>query len=83
MTQKKKLLTYNTEKSPLVDEFFTGIESGMQSHYMREAIEFYMKYKTKIYADMDRKIGATSSVKESNDMNDKYLESILWYLSNS
>jgi len=45
MTQKQKLLTYNSEKAPLVEKFFNSMGHGMQSHYMREAIEFYMKYK--------------------------------------
>jgi len=43
--KKQKLLTYNPIKHPLVDKFFDSIDGGMQSHYMREAIEFYMKYK--------------------------------------
>lgn len=48
MTQKKKLLSYNTEKHPLVAKFFDEIGSGLQSHYIREAIEFYIKYRDSI-----------------------------------
>lgn len=48
MVKKQKLLTYNAEKSPLVEQFFNSLDRGMQSHYMREAIEFYIKYKDKV-----------------------------------
>lgn len=45
MSLKKKLLTYNSIKNPIVDDFFNSLDKGMQSHYMREAIEFYMQHK--------------------------------------
>lgn len=46
MTTKKKLLSYNTIKHPLVAQFFDELEdTNLASHYVRQAIEFYQLHK--------------------------------------
>lgn len=46
MTTKKKLLSYNTIKHPLVAQFFDELEdTNLASHYVRQAIEFYQEHK--------------------------------------
>ena len=49
MTNKKKLISYNTIKHPLVAQFFDELEDTyMASHYVREAIEFYQQHKNNL-----------------------------------
>ena len=46
MATEKKLISYNTEKHPEVSDFFEELEdTNLTSHYVREAIKFYKKYK--------------------------------------
>lgn len=46
MTTKKKLISYNTIKNPLVAQFFDELDNtNLASHYVREAIEFYQQHK--------------------------------------
>lgn len=46
MSTKKKLLSYNTIKHPLVAQFFDQFEdTHLASHYTREAIAFYQQHK--------------------------------------
>ncbi|WP_186673510.1 hypothetical protein [Sporosarcina sp. BP05] len=46
MTTKKKLISYNTIKHPLVAQFFDELEdTNLASHYVRQAIEFYQQHK--------------------------------------
>lgn len=46
--KERLLLTWNEQKHPEVVEFFNSIEQGLYSHYVREAIKFYMKHKNRI-----------------------------------
>lgn len=41
------LFTWNEKKHPEVVEFFDQIEEGFYSHYIREAIAFYVKHNLK------------------------------------
>lgn len=62
VAKKQKLLTYNPIKHPIVDKFFDDIDGGMQSHYMREAIECYMKYKHSDLEPIEKPYHSTSAV---------------------
>lgn len=87
MKQKKKLISYNSEKSPIVNQFFESIDKGMQSHYMRKAIEFYVKYNKEIIKTIkedNKSITSVKNIKNNKNLksfDDKFLESILWYIS--
>lgn len=77
MKQKKKIFSYNTKKHPIVDRFLNDIESGMHSHYIRKAIEFYVENHDNIRVFSNKK----NSFIQKNDMDKKIFDSILWYLS--
>lgn len=51
------LFTWNEKKHPEVVEFFDQIEEGFYSHYIREAIAFYVKHHRN-----DKQPPATSNV---------------------
>ena len=46
MATIKKLISYNPTKHPEVAKFFDDLEeTNLSSHYVREAIKFYMQHK--------------------------------------
>jgi len=77
MKLKKKLFSYNTKKHPKVDRFLDNIETGMHSHYIREAIEFYAEH----HGYLKSFSFVKTSLFHDADMDNKFFDSILWYLS--
>lgn len=57
MATIKKLISYNPTKHPEVAKFFDDFkETNLSSHYVREAIKFYMLHKSEDSSFVEKEI---------------------------
>ena len=83
MTTKKKLLSYNTIKHPLVAQFFDELEdTNLASHYVRKAIEFYQQHENTQQLRIEQAKITEEQNKKVDDSEWSYFDAKLWYLSN-
>lgn len=61
--------------------FFQNIEKGFQAHYIREAIKFYIENNEMFNLKVEKNNETLNNTSDSEDMDEKILKSILWYLS--